>query len=318
MTMQTHIPVRFTETLDALKVTVGGRYVDGTLGRAGHTREILARGGEVLGIDRDEQALREVEDGLLRCARNDEDGHARSWGRLTLVKGQHSDLERLANENGWREVDGILLYLGVSSPQLDEAGRGFSFLREGPLDMRMDRSCGLTAADLVNTLSAEELAKVFRTWGEEPQAWRIAKAIVAARSKKPFETTKELADCVEKLIGRKGAHHPATRVFQALRMEVNDEMGELMRALEGGLQLLKVGGRLAVITFESLTDRVVKQFFAAHVGKMVSLQQGGARWEGAHPKAKAITRRAVVAGEEELNLNPRSRSAKLRVIEKEG
>ncbi len=308
-----HIPVLFAETLAALNVKRGGRYVDGTLGRAGHTREILRRGGEVLGIDRDEQALREVKDGLLRCApRRDGEGH------LTLVKGQHGDLARLANEIGWGEVDGILLDLGVSSPQLDEAGRGFSFLREGPLDMRMDRSCGLTAADLVNTLSAEELAKVFRTWGEEPQAWRIAKAIVAARSKKPFETTKELADCVEKLIGRKGAHHPATRVFQALRMEVNDEMGELMRALEGGLQLLKVGGRLAVITFESLTDRVVKQFFAAHVGKMVSLQQGGARWEGAHPKAKAITRRAVVAGEEELNLNPRSRSAKLRVIEKEG
>ncbi len=311
MTMSTHIPVLFAETLDALAVKAGGRYVDGTLGRAGHTREILARGGDVLGIDRDEQALREVADGLLRCVRNDGEGH------LTLVKGEHGDLERLAHENDWREVDGILLDLGVSSPQLDEAARGFSFLREGPLDMRMDRSREGTAADLVNTLGAEDLARIFRQWGEEPQAWRIAKGIVAAREKRAFATTKDLADCVEKLIGRKGAHHPATRVFQALRMEVNDEMGELTRALDGALRLLKVGGRLAVITFESLTDRVVKQFFAAHVGKMVSLQQGGTRWEGAHPKVKAVTRRAVVATQAEIDLNTRSRSAKLRAIEKE-
>jgi 16S rRNA (cytosine1402-N4)-methyltransferase len=181
----------------------------------------------------------------------------------------------------------------------------------------MDRSGGVSAADLVNGESAESLERIFREWGEEPQARRIARAVVKARETKALTTTTELAALVEKTIGRHGAHHPATRVFQALRMAVNDEVGELERALEDGLGLLKGGGRFAVITFESLTDRIVKRFFAAHVGKMVSLQQGGAEWEGELPKAKAVTRKAVTAGRDELNLNPRARSAKLRAIEKE-
>ena len=296
-----HIPVLLKEVMDALAVRPGGRYVDGTLGRAGHTKEIIARGGMVLGIDRDEQAIREIGEvaGLL------------------AVRGRHGDLKEIANEKGWSEVDGILLDLGVSSPQLDEAGRGFSFLREGPLDMRMDRSSGLSAADIVNFESAERLEEIFREFGEVPNARRIARAIVAERIPRPFRTTIDLADFVERVVGRKGAHHPATRVFQALRMEVNDEMGELERALEGGLELLKSGGRFAVITFESLTDRMVKRFFARHVGKMVSLQQGGERWEGEEPKMRAVTGKVVVASEEESGLNPRSRSAKLRVAEKE-
>ena len=217
-----HIPVLLKEVMDALAVRPGGRYVDGTLGRAGHAKEIIARGGMVLGIDRDEQAIREIGE----------------VAGLTAVRGRHGDLREIANERGWVEVDGILLDLGVSSPQLDEAGRGFSFLREGPLDMRMDRSSGLSAADIVNGESAERLEEIFREWGEEPQARRIAKAIVKERENKKFETTVELADFVERVVGRRGAHHPATRVFQALRMEVNDEMGELERALEGGLELL--------------------------------------------------------------------------------
>ena len=301
MEMQNHIPVLLKETIDALAVRPGGKYVDGTLGRAGHTKEIIARGGLVLGIDRDEQAIREIGE----------------VAGLTAVRGRHGDLKEIANENGWDGVDGVLLDLGVSSPQLDEAGRGFSFLREGPLDMRMDRSSGLSAADIVNGESAERLEEIFRTWGEEPQARRIAKAIVKERAKKAFETTVELAEFIEKVVGRKGARHPATRAFQALRMEVNDEMGELERALAGGLELLKGGGRFAVITFESLTDRVVKRFFAKHVGRMVSLQQGGERWEGEKPKMRAVTGKAVVATKEESDLNPRSRSAKLRVAEKE-
>ena len=309
MSFEKHIPVLLLEAVDALAVKSGGRYVDGTLGRAGHTQEILARGGCVLGIDRDDQALREVEE--LK-SRGDE-----KWSRLTLARGNHGDLKEIACEKGWTEVDGILLDLGVSSPQLDEAGRGFSFLRDGPLDMRMDRSRGVTAADLVNNESAERLEEIFREWGEEPQARRIARAIVAERKEHPFTTTMELADYLERILGRRGAHHPATRVFQALRMEVNDEMGELERALEGGFRLLRKGGRFAVITFESLTDRVVKRTFAAHVGRMVSLQQGGERWEGDLPRAKAISRKAIVAGAEETALNPRSRSAKLRVIEME-
>ena len=296
-----HIPVLLKEVMDALAVRPGGRYVDGTLGRAGHAKEIIARGGMVLGIDRDEQAIREIGE----------------VAGLSAVRGRHGDLKEIADEKGWGEVDGILLDLGVSSPQLDEAGRGFSFLREGPLDMRMDRSSGLSAADIVNGESAERLEEIFREWGEEPQARRIAKAIVKEREKRKFETTVEFADFVERVVGRRGAHHPATRVFQALRMEVNDEMGELERALEGGLELLKSGGRFAVITFESLTDRIVKRFFARHVGRMVSLQQGGERWEGEEPRMRAVTGKAVVAAKEESDLNPRSRSAKLRAAEKE-
>lgn len=184
--------------------------------------------------------------------------------------------------------------------------------------MRMDRSKGLTAADLVNNETAERLEEIFREWGEEPQARRIARAIVKERVPRPFQTTIELADFIERLIGRRGSHHPATKVFQALRMEVNDEMGELERALEGGLRLLGPSGRFAVITFESLTDRAVKRFFSAHVGRMVSLQQGGERWEGALPRVRPVTRKAVTATEDEMRLNPRSRSAKLRVIEMEG
>ena len=296
-----HIPVLLKEVMDALAVRPGGRYVDGTLGRAGHTKEIIARGGMVLGIDRDEQAIREIGE----------------VAGLTAVRGRHGDLKEIANEKGWSEVDGILLDLGVSSPQLDEAGRGFSFLREGPLDMRMDRSSGLSAADIVKGESADRLEEIFRELGEEPQSRRIAKAIAKEREKRKFETTVEFADFVERVVGRRGAHHPATRVFQALRMEVNDEIGELERALEGGLGLLKSGGRFAVITFESLTDRVVKRFFAKHVGRMVSLQQGGERWEGEEPRMIAVTGKVVVASEEEADLNPRSRSAKLRAAEKE-
>jgi len=290
-----HMPVLLNETVALLDVKRGGRYVDGTFGRGGHSRVIVAAGGEVLGIDRDDAAVAAA------------DG-------LRVVKGRHGDLRRIANENGWEEVDGVLLDLGVSSPQLDEAGRGFSFLREGPLDMRMDRSQDLTAADLVNGCGAEELGRIFRQWGEEPQARRIAREIAARRG---FTTTKELADFVEHLIGRRNGKHPATRVFQALRMAVNDEEGELNRALEGGMELLGGGGRFAVITFESVTDRIVKRFFAAHVGREVSLQAGGSRWEGVLPRARAVTKKAIVAGEEETSANPRSRSAKLRVIEKE-
>jgi len=294
-----HIPVLLKETVDGLAVKRGGRYVDGTFGRGGHSREIVRRGGEVLGIDRDEAAVAAA-------------------GEMKVVRGNHGDIERIAHENGWNEVEGILLDLGVSSPQLDEAGRGFSFLRDGPLDMRMDRSGGLTAADLVNGESAERLEGIFREWGEEPRARQVARAIVREREERGrrFETTVQLATFVEELLGRRGGHHPATRVFQALRMEVNDEMGGLERALEGGLRLLAPGGRFAVITFESLTDRVVKRFFAAHVGKLVSLQQGGEEWRGELPRVTAVTRKAVVAGEAEMNLNPRSRSAKLRIVER--
>lgn len=294
-----HVPVLLAETIGLLSVKIGGRYIDGTFGRGGHAREIARLGGNVLGIDRDEAAIA-------------------SAGEIKVVKGNHGDIRRIVNANGWEEVDGVLLDLGVSSPQLDDAGRGFSFLREGPLDMRMDWAGKVTAADLVNNESEERLAQIFAELGEEPHAWRVAKAIVRARSERgvKFVDTVQLASFVEDVLGRHGGHHPATRVFQALRMAVNDEIGELKNALDGGLELLKPGGRFAVITFESITDRIVKHFFAAHVGKMKSLQQGGEKWEGEHPKVSLITKKAVVAGDNEVNLNPRSRSAKLRVIER--
>lgn len=293
--MEAHIPVLLEETIAALAVRPGGRYVDGTFGRGGHAREIARRGGEVLGIDRDDEAVA-------------------SAGEMKVVKGRHGDIKEIANGNGWFEVDGVLLDLGVSSPQLDDAGRGFSFLREGPLDMRMDRSQGVSAADIVNGESAERLEEIFRELGEEPAARRIARGIAARRG---FRTTTDLAGFIERLSPRRGARHPATRVFQALRMAVNDELGELERALAGGLGLLRPGGRFAVISFESLTDRIVKKFFSAHAGKMVSLQQGGERWEGTPPRVRMVTRRAVTAAESETTSNPRSRSARLRAAEKE-
>ena len=175
--------------------------------------------------------------------------------------------------------------------------------------MRMDRSRDLTAASLVATRTEEELAEIFRSLGEEPNARRIARAIVRERAARPIETTGQLAQLVERTVGRHGPHHPATRTFQALRMAVNDEIGELERALDGGLGLLKVGGRFAVITFESLTDRIVKRFFAAHAGRMVSLQQGGERWEGSLPRVCPVTRHAVVASDEEKKENPRRQAA---------
>lgn len=298
-----HVPVLLSEAVDALQVKPGGRYVDGTFGRGGHAREIARRGGLVLGIDRDDEAVSA--------------GAASGVEGLRVVKGEHGDLRRIADEHGWKEVDGILLDLGVSSPQLDDSRRGFGFRSEGPLDMRMDRSCGRTAADIVNGEDAVSLERIFRDFGEEPQARRIARAIVGARSGGAFETAAGLADFIERSVGRRGPKHPATRVFQALRMAVNDELGELARALEGGLDLLAAGGRFAVISFESLTDRMVKKFFAAHTGRMRSLQEGGERWEGETPRVRRVTGRSVVASRREVEANPRSRSARLRVVEKE-
>ena len=304
-----HTPVLLKETVDSLAVKPGGVYIDGTLGRAGHAREILARAGtgaRLVGIDRDTQALTESAERLGRVP----------GVSLTLVHGCHGSIAQIVRAEGIDAVDGVLLDLGVSSPQLDEADRGFSFRADGPLDMRMDQTRGETAAELVATRSEDELAELLHQLGEEPNARRIAKAIVCARAKTRIESTAQLAALVEKTVGRSGAHHPATRTFQALRMAVNDELGELERALAGGLGLLKPGGRFAVITFESLTDRMVKRFFAAHAGRMVSLQAGGERWEGDLPKVRLVTRHAVTASDEEMSANPRARSAKLRTVER--
>ncbi len=308
MAAHLHKPVLLKETITALAPCEGKVFVDGTLGRAGHTSALLAAGARVIGIDRDAQALSEISE----AHKGDP-----AFARLTAIKGTHGNLAEIAHAAGVDAVDGILLDLGVSSPQLDEAARGFSFQHEGPLDMRMDRDQPLDAQKFLASATEEELADTFYHLGEEPKARRIAHALVAAREKGvQFDTTTKLADFIESVIGHKGAHHPATRVFQALRMKLNDECNELLRALEGGIDLLKPRGIFAVITFESITDRLVKTFFAEHVGRMVSLQRGGAEWRGKTPRLRLVNKKPITASEAELKENPRARSAKLRVAEK--
>ncbi len=302
-----HLSVLLQETVDALAVVPGGSYIDGTLGGAGHAAEILRRAGpsgRLLGIDRDAEALARAAERLGALS-----------GEKVLVHGAHGELGHLAEAHGFGAVDGILLDLGVSSDQLDTPGRGFSFRLEGPLDMRMDPTRGESAAELLERLDVQSLADVLRRLGEEPQAWRIAQALVRAREQRPIVTTGRLAEVVSEAVGgRKGPRHPATRVFQALRMAVNRELEDLEQALADGLRLLRPGGRMAVITFESLTDRLVKQCFARHVGKWVSLQQGGERWEGELPAVERVTRHPVEPAAEEVEGNPRARSAKLRAV----
>lgn len=305
-----HIPVLLEETVAALAPQPGCVCIDGTLGQAGHASAVMRLAGptgRLLGIDRDGEALARAAANLRREA---------IPGTHTLVQGAHGDLEALARANGFEAVDAILLDLGVSSDQLDTPERGFSFRHDGPLDMRMRNDAGETAADLVARLSVAEMTALFRDLGEERRAAAIARAIDRERRAAPFTRTLALAECVARAVG--GAHtkgrHPATRVFQALRMAVNDEMGDLRRALEAGLRLLRPGGRMAVITFESLTDRVVKQTFRAHCGRDEALPQGGSEWRGERPRTEAIFKKAVVGRPEELEANPRARSAKLRAV----
>ena len=305
------MPVLLAEAMDLMAVKTGGVYVDGTVGGGGHARAVLDRSGQdgfLLGLDRDEDALG-------RCRRALEG----SKGRWVLQQGRFSDLDKHARAAGATSADGVLLDVGVSSEQLDTPCRGFSFLRDGPLDMRMDRSGERTAADVVNSLSEEELARVIREYGEEPRARRVAAAIVRARRHGAILTTGALASVVSAGIGyRHGRLHPATRTFQALRILVNGELDELALGLDASLSLLRDGGRLVVITFHSLEDRMVKRFMAAHAGRWESQPQGGAAWRGERPAGRLLTRKPVRPGEEECRRNPRARSAKLRAMERIG
>jgi 16S rRNA (cytosine1402-N4)-methyltransferase len=302
-----HVSVMMKETLEALHVRPGGVFIDGTLGGGGHAAAIMERAGatgRLLGIDRDPAALERSRERLKNVA-----------GKVVLAHGDHGSIGALAHAHGFDEVDGVLLDLGVSSQQLNTAERGFSFQHEGPLDMRMDPTRGETAADLVARLNVPDLIDLFRRLGEEPHASGIARAIERERMKAPITTTTRLAEVVAAASGwHGGRRHPATRVFQALRMAVNDELGALERALEDGMDLLRPDGRMAVITFESLTDRMVKTNFAAHAGRLVSLQQGGARWEGTRPAVALVHRHALTPEADEVAANPRARSAKLRAI----
>jgi 16S rRNA (cytosine1402-N4)-methyltransferase len=297
------------EVLAALKPRPGGRYADGTLGGAGHAAKILAASsptGWLSGCDRDGVA---VEAARVRLAE-------KFAGRFEIRRGNFAELADWVAE---KSCDGVLLDLGVSSPQLDSAERGFSFQHEGPLDMRMDDRQPLTAAGLVNGEDAETLAKIFWEFGGERDSRRFARAIVHDRAQRKFETTRQLADLIERLAPRRGKKaHPATKVFQALRIALNDEMGSLKRGLEVALKILKPGGRLAVITFHSLEDRVVKEFGREKsrdyaFSGVVDLPEFRSPRV---PEMKWISRKAIVPGAAELDENPRSRSAQLRVLEK--
>jgi 16S rRNA (cytosine1402-N4)-methyltransferase len=303
-----HKPVMVAEVLAALRPRPGGRYADGTVGGAGHAAAMLAASsptGWLSGCDHDGAAVEVARRRLAQFA-----------GRFEIRQGDFADLA------GWvpaDSCDGVVLDLGVSSPQLDEAGRGFSFQADGPLDMRMDTRQAVTAADFVNSAGAGELAKVFWEFGGERDARRFARAIERARQARPFETTRQLAELIERLSPRRGRKtHPATKVFQALRLAVNDEIGSLKRGLVAALAILKPGGRLAVITFHSLEDRVVKEFGRARA--LDYTFTGGVDVpelrEPRAPELKLVTRKAAKPGAAEVVGNPRSRSAQLRVMEK--
>lgn len=305
-----HIPVLLSETLDRLIGTDQGLYVDATLGGGGHTEALLQRGTRVMAIDRDPEALQRAE---IRLAPWLEES-----GRLTLIRGDFANMKALVEQHGVEQVDGVLMDLGISSDQLATGARGFSFQADGPLDMRMDPDLGLPASEWLHTTSEVDMAETFFRLGEERQSRRIAKNLVAARDEAPILTTSRLAELVERAVGgRKGRRiHPATKVFQAIRMAVNRELEVLQEGLAGALAMLRPGGRLAVITFHSLEDRAVKRYFMDHVGRDVSLPEGGSRWEGSEPRARFIQRKALGPSDEECRANPRSRSAKLRVIER--
>jgi len=299
-----HEPVLAKEVVNFLRPASGRTIIDGTLGGGGHSSLLLKGGARVIGFDRDPEALVHTR-GFL----------APHGDRFSALEGNFSDGVEALTALGISQVDGVLLDLGVSSHQLDTAERGFSFQREGPLDMRMGRS-GPTAADLVNTLSVSELARIFREYGDEPRAIQFTARIVRAREKKQIVTTAELAELIA--AGRTGPRHPATRVFQALRIAVNDEIGSLERALPAFTSMLAPGGRLAVITFHSLEDRIVKHFFRRHAMREID----DPTWPAPRPNPEylfeTLTPRSVTASPSELFSNPRSRSARLRVVERRG
>ncbi|NKB51820.1 MAG: 16S rRNA (cytosine(1402)-N(4))-methyltransferase RsmH [Rhizobiaceae bacterium] len=296
-----HIPVMLPQVLQALSPLEGGVFIDATFGAGGYTGAMLDAGAQVVAIDRDPDAIAA---GAALVAIHE--------GRLTLQHGRFSNLDVLAKASGFDAVDGVVADIGVSSMQIDQAERGFSFQKEGPLDMRMEQS-GVSAADVVNSLQRSDLTRIIGILGEERQASRISAEIVEQRAKAPFETTKQLAACVEKVLSRKPKDriHPATRTFQALRIFVNRELEELADALLAAERILKPGGRLVIVTFHSLEDRLVKRFF-----KDRAEQSGGSRHlpeaQNAPLTFQQVKRGALAASREESEQNPRSRSAKLR------
>lgn len=286
-----HLPVMREKVVEMLNVKQNGIYVDATTGLGGHAEAVLhgiGSDGKLIGIDRDDEALQRAKKRL-------------SDSRVTLMQGNFADMEYLLSTDGITSVDGVLFDLGVSSMQLRSPWRGFSFASDAPLDMRMDRNQKLSAFDIVNRYPEHALEKIFREFGEERLSRKIAKAIIQWRERKPIETCSELAQIVEKTYGTRGRIHPATRTFQALRIAVNQELAQLTKGLHASLNLLKQGGRLCVISYHSLEDRIAKHFIADNAKKKV---------------LRIITKKPITPAPEELRTNPSSRSAKLRVAEK--
>lgn len=301
-----HVTVLLNETVDSLNVKEGGIYADFTLGGGGHTSLILERGGHVIGIDRDITAI--------------ENARKRFRGKnFTPVHDNFSNIKNIALNLGIDKLDGIIADLGVSSPQLDDASRGFSYMQDAPLDMRMDNRDSLTAKDVVNSYSSEELFRIISTYGEERWASRIVNFIIQERSKKTIETTFELVDIIKAAIplsARKDGPHPAKRTFQAIRIEVNGELKILEQAVRDGAELLKKGGRMSVITFHSLEDRIIKTTFASLEKGCICPKDFPVCVCGNKPMVKSVTRKPLLPTETELEENPRARSSKLRSIEK--
>ena len=305
-----HISVLLQECLDGLDIKPDGIYIDGTLGGAGHSGQIAKRltTGRLIGIDRDPVALKAAGERLSPYG-----------DRVTLVHSNFCRMAEVVKELGLPGVDGILLDLGVSSPQLDEVSRGFSYMADAPLDMRMNGKDALTAREVVNTWPQEELRRILWNYGEERYAPQIAAAICRRREESPIETTLELVDVIRSAMpasALREKQHPAKRTFQAIRIAVNDELGSVEKAMEAAIPLLNPGGRLAVITFHSLEDRIVKLSMAEAAKGCTCPPQFPVCVCGKKPIVKLISRKPIVATPEELEANPRSRSAKLRVCEK--
>ncbi|HOC09388.1 MAG TPA: 16S rRNA (cytosine(1402)-N(4))-methyltransferase RsmH [Bacillota bacterium] len=306
-----HRTVLLDRTIEYLKVVPGGVYVDCTLGGGGHSLEILKRLGErgrLIGIDRDQNAIKAAGERLASFS-----------DKAVLVHGNFRDIRRIVHGIGITAVDGVVMDLGVSSHQLDRRERGFSYMQDAPLDMRMDRQQSLTAMEVVNTYSEADLARVISGYGEERWARRIAAFIVREREKAPIKTTGQLVDIIKAAIpasARRKGPHPAKRTFQALRIEVNDELGILERAVKDGVDLLKSGGRICVITFHSLEDRKIKNIFRELENPCTCPPKAPACVCGKKPVIRVVTRKPVVPDKEEIQQNPRARSAGLRVAEK--
>lgn len=302
-----HIPVLLNETIDGLNINPNGIYVDGTIGGAGHSKKILEKlstNGFLIGIDRDEEALNAAKQNL------------KDYKNFKLVHGNHDDIKTILEEIGINKVDGILLDLGVSSYQLDEKQRGFSYISDNKLDMRMDKQQKLSAYEVINQYKEEKLAEIIYEYGEERFAKKIAKNICIERNIKPIETTKQLADIIQKSVPISKDGHPAKRTFQAIRIEVNNEIKPLYNTVLDCINCLKDNGRLCIITFHSLEDRAVKKAYIDAEGKCTCPKDLPYCVCGSKNLGKIINKKPIEATKEELNYNSRSKSAKLRIFEK--